>query len=221
VAREAHLVGDDDHGLAAGGERAQRLQHLLRQLGVEGGGRLVEEEDLGLHRERARDGDPLLLSAGELRRPRAGAGGEADPVEQGLRARLRVGARESQHVVGRESDVLRRRQVGEEVVALEDESDLLTQAAQQRDVEAGRRVDRDVADLDPTRRERRQAVEAAQQRRLARARRSDQRQHVAARDGQVDVVEARARLAEQPQSDRADHPVPNLRSRWRASRVSG
>ncbi len=49
------------------GELAHRPQHLADQLGVERGGRLVEEHQLGVHGERARDGDALLLAAGEAR----------------------------------------------------------------------------------------------------------------------------------------------------------
>ena len=41
---------------------------------VEGGGRLVEQQDFGVGRQRPRDAQPLLLAAGELERP-IGAGG--------------------------------------------------------------------------------------------------------------------------------------------------
>ena len=44
------------------------VEHLLDHLRVERGGRLVEEHDLRLHRERAGDRDALLLAAGELAR---------------------------------------------------------------------------------------------------------------------------------------------------------
>ena len=36
----------------------------------------------GLHGQRAGDGDPLLLAAGELRRVLVGLVGDADPLEQ-------------------------------------------------------------------------------------------------------------------------------------------
>jgi hypothetical protein len=42
------------------------VQHFLDHLRVEGRGRLVEQHDLGLHAQRAGDGDALLLAAGEL-----------------------------------------------------------------------------------------------------------------------------------------------------------
>ena len=41
------------------------LQDLARQLRIERGGRFIEEHDLRAHRERPRDGDTLLLTAGK------------------------------------------------------------------------------------------------------------------------------------------------------------
>ncbi len=48
------------------------------QLGVQGGGRLVEEHQLRLHGQRAGDRHPLLLTAGELRGIEVGAIGQTD-----------------------------------------------------------------------------------------------------------------------------------------------
>ena len=80
VAGKAHLVGDDDHGHAVIGELAHHAEHVADQLGIERRGRLVEQDRLRLHRERARDRDALLLAAGELRRMRVGLVGEARPA---------------------------------------------------------------------------------------------------------------------------------------------
>ena len=63
---KAHLVRDDDHRDAVAGEVGDDLQHLADHLGVERGGRLIEEQHIGLHRQRPHDGDTLLLPAGEL-----------------------------------------------------------------------------------------------------------------------------------------------------------
>jgi hypothetical protein len=49
------------------GQVADDVQHLADQLGVEGGGRLVEQQHLGLERQRPGDGDALLLAAGQAR----------------------------------------------------------------------------------------------------------------------------------------------------------
>ena len=123
-AREAHLVGDHDHRHAALGEVDHDVEDLLDHLGVEGGGGLVEEHHLGLHRERAGDGDPLLLAAGELGGVLAGLVADPDPVEQLLRARLGVGLLDPADLDRPERDVLEDRLVREEVEALEDHPDL-------------------------------------------------------------------------------------------------
>src|SRR3954465_11883693 len=75
---EAHLVRDDDHRHALSGEARDHVEHLVDHLGVEGGGRLVEEHELRLHREGPRDRHPLLLSAGQLRGQLRGLVGDAD-----------------------------------------------------------------------------------------------------------------------------------------------
>ena len=62
-----HGVGDDHQrhaGLAI--DIAQQLEDRVGALGVEGGGSLVAENDLGLASERAGNGHALLLPAGEL-----------------------------------------------------------------------------------------------------------------------------------------------------------
>ena len=56
------------HGHAVLGELHHGVEHLLDHLGVERRGRLVEQHDLRVHAERARDRDALLLAAGELAR---------------------------------------------------------------------------------------------------------------------------------------------------------
>ena len=75
---EADLVGDDQHGDAGPRQRAHDVQHLAGQLGVERRGRLVEEQDPRLQRQRPGDGHALLLAAGELGRIVARAVREAD-----------------------------------------------------------------------------------------------------------------------------------------------
>ena len=66
VAGKAHLVGHHEQRHALGGELADHAQHLAHELGVEGRGDLVAEQDLGRHRQGAGDGHPLLLPAREL-----------------------------------------------------------------------------------------------------------------------------------------------------------
>ena len=66
--REAHFMGDDDHGHAVARQIAHDFQHFVDHFRVQGRGRLVEEHDLGPHGERAGNGDALLLAAGKIRR---------------------------------------------------------------------------------------------------------------------------------------------------------
>ncbi|MGX1273645.1 hypothetical protein RKD18_006839 [Streptomyces phaeoluteigriseus] len=79
---EADLVGDDDEGGTAGRQVPDDGEDLADEFGVEGGGGLVEEDDAGAEGEGARDGDALLLAAGELPGVGVGLVGEADAVEE-------------------------------------------------------------------------------------------------------------------------------------------
>jgi hypothetical protein len=100
---------------------AQLAPEAQADLGVEGGERLVEEEDLGLTGEGARQGHALLLAARELVGVAGLQAGQAcqrhhlgDPLAQ---APLRP-ARHAQA----EGDVLPHRHGGEEGVRLEDDA---------------------------------------------------------------------------------------------------
>ena len=80
-----HGVGDQDDGDALVPDPPDGVQHVLRLDDAEGGGRLVQEDDLVGPRDGADDGDLLALAAGhraDLRRHRShGAAefGEAGP----------------------------------------------------------------------------------------------------------------------------------------------
>src|SRR6185295_16630805 len=58
-------VGDHDRR-AIPHQGPQRLLDVVLALGVQGAGGLVEDEDRGVLEQRARDGDPLALAAGQL-----------------------------------------------------------------------------------------------------------------------------------------------------------
>ena len=87
---EAHLVRHHHHGHALPGQIGHDLQHLVDHLGVERGGGLVEEHDPRLHGERARDGDALLLAAGEVGGIVPRLVGDADPRQERARGLLRL-----------------------------------------------------------------------------------------------------------------------------------
>ena len=97
-------------------------EDLGARLRVEVPGRLVGEDDLGLRRERARDRDALLLTAGELGRPVRQPVAEADGVDHPIEPRLVGIAAGERH---RQRDVLDRGQRRDEVERLEHEADLV------------------------------------------------------------------------------------------------
>ena len=63
-------------------------QHLGARVAVEVAGRLVGEDQGGFRDDRAGDGDPLLLAAGQLGRLVVEPVAEAQAFERGLRAAL-------------------------------------------------------------------------------------------------------------------------------------
>ena len=121
---EAQLMGRDDHRqLVLNGQTADHLQHLVDELGIERGGRLVEQQHAGVRRQRASDGDALLLAAGQMPRQRVGAMGKADALKQLTGAALRVEARQAVHPAQRTGNVFERGQVAKQVEVLEHHAD--------------------------------------------------------------------------------------------------
>ena len=68
IARETHLMAHHQHRHAAALELAHDVENAAHELRIEGGGGLVEQHDLGLKRQRARNRHPLLLAARKLAR---------------------------------------------------------------------------------------------------------------------------------------------------------
>ena len=76
------VVGDQQRRAGVVGEVAVQLGAGVQPgAGVERGERLVEQQQRRVDGERAGQGDPLGLPAGQLARLAAGVLGEADPVE--------------------------------------------------------------------------------------------------------------------------------------------
>ena len=186
VRRGHRIVGDHDDGLPVGVDRlAEQGQHLRGGARVQRAGRLVAEDHLGAYRERAGDGDALLLAAGQLRRAVPQPALEADPLHDlGQPAAVGPGVREP----GGQQDVLAHGQRRDEVERLEDEADagaaLLGQRGlgQLRQVRPGQphgAVGRPV-----------QARRAVQQRALARPGRAHHRGEGAAEE--VDVTDVQS-----------------------------
>ena len=186
VAGEAHLVGDDDHRHAALGELLHDVEHAAHELGVERRGDLVEEHHVRVHRQRAGDGHALLLAAGELRREVVDAVAEAH-LRQAARSAiaLGLGLGALQHPLLREHHVALGGEVREQVEALEHHADLLAHLV---DVRLGV-VDLGVLEPDLAARGLLETVDAAQQRRLARAGRAEDDDDLALVDVDVDALE--------------------------------
>jgi hypothetical protein len=83
AAGEIEVVGRDQGGEAGmADELEEGVQYALAGRVVEVASRLVAEQDLGAIGERAGDRDPLLLAAGEPRRPVSGTRRQADTGDQ-------------------------------------------------------------------------------------------------------------------------------------------
>src|SRR3546814_8453754 len=70
---DLEAVGDDEGGAPAD-QLSQRLLNMALRLAVEGGGRLVEQQDGGVLQHGAGDGDALARTAGEVAAARADLG---------------------------------------------------------------------------------------------------------------------------------------------------
>ncbi len=180
-----NLVSDQHHRHAVTRQPIEHPDHLADQLRVEGGGDLVEQHQARLHRQRPGDGDALLLPAGKLLRVGGDLVLEIDHPEDLAGERLR---RRELHAFGRrraERDVAFDRKMGKEIVALEDDADL----AAQRLEALGRRLERLSVELDLAAIWPLEAVDAAEQRTLARAAAADDGDDLAGLDRERHIGE--------------------------------
>ena len=186
VAREAHLVRGDHHRHPAGGELADHLEHLGDELRVERARHLVEQHQLGLHRERAHDRDALLLAAREPVGVLVALVGEAEAA-RAARARAPRPRRASGRAprAARASRCAARVMCGKRLYAWK----TIPIRRRTRFASTPRRGDLLAVDDDPARVDRLDQVDAAQQRRLARARRADQADDLVLGDGEVDAAQ--------------------------------
>ena len=201
VAGERHLVGGQHHRGAVERQLPHDVEHLARELGVEGRGHLVEQEQgrVGGHGPRHRDA--LLLAARQPVGVLVHLVGQAEPGQQ--LAGLGLGRRlvDPVHLAGRQGQVLQHGQVREQVVGLEDDAHPATH---------GPGVDPRVGDVLALEEDRAvvdvlEQVEAAQQRGLPRPRRPDQADHVVRLDDQVDAPQHDLVAVGLPQLLRAEH----------------
>ena len=83
------VMGDQDDGVALGGQILQQRHDFRAALAVERAGGLVGEDDLAAVHQRAGDGNALLLSAGKLARAVVQPVAKAERAQQAIGARLR------------------------------------------------------------------------------------------------------------------------------------
>ena len=176
---------DQNHGHAVAGELLDSLQDFASELGIERRGDLVEQHDLGLHRQRTGNGCALLLTAGHLLRVGGRLVLQAHALQRLHRDRLGIRLGSALHADLRQRDVLHHRQVREQVVALKHDANVLTQGAQVAlavmDLVA---ADRDAAAVDDF-----QPVHAAQGRALAGTALANDGHHFAGIDGKVNPAQ--------------------------------
>ena len=128
------VVGHHQDRLAAGVQAAEQLEHLVAALGVERAGGLVGEQQRGLVGERARDREPLPLTARQHAGRVLRLVGEAEQVEQVARARLGALARRARDHRG-QRHVLEHAHALEQVEELEHDADVA--AAHDRELVLG------------------------------------------------------------------------------------
>ncbi len=185
-------MGDDDHGHVDGGEAADDLEDFTGELGVEGGGGFVEEEDVGLQGQGAGDGDALLLASGELEGIGVGLLGEAHLVQQGHRDRAGLVGGTFEDVDLRLGDVAENGKMRKKVEILEDEAHAEADAAEGVLFGVDAVADHGVlADEDGPAGDLFQVGDAAQEGGLAAAGGADDGHDVAFVDGEGDVAQDR------------------------------
>ena len=123
VVGDVAVVGDEDDGVAFGVQFAEDFHHFFAAVAVERAGGFVGEDDLPAVHQGAGDGDALLLPAGKLTGFVLGVVAEAEASQQRLGARF-AHVRRRAGVNSGNGDVFPGLEVGEQVVALEDEADV-------------------------------------------------------------------------------------------------
>src|SRR5213594_2036713 len=169
VARKSHFVGHDDHRHPVAGQGRHHVEDIADVLRVQGGRGFVEQHGLGIHGQRPRNRDPLLLAARQLRGVGVCFRRQPDPRQELLRLIFRLFSGHALHSDGAEHDVLLGGEVSEEVETLEHHADLLSDPLPVNVVA----IHMDPVDEHAARVRFDQEIDAAQERALARSARAD------------------------------------------------
>ncbi|KAG0951638.1 hypothetical protein G6F31_013646 [Rhizopus arrhizus] len=194
-------MGDDDDGVAFGMQLTEDRHHFLAGFRVECAGRFIGQDHLATIHQRARDRYALLLAAGQLGRLVVHAVTQAQPLQQllGTRVAHRAGAA---GVYRWHFHVAARIQIAQQVVALEDETEMLAAQPRQRirrHLLGGLAVHPVAALGRPV-----EAAENVHQRRFSRSRRADDGDELTGIDAQRDQA---GRLGVGAAGRLADHHV--------------
>ena len=191
------LVGDDDHRHAVAGQLAHRVEHVADELGVERRGRLVEQHQLGLAWP-ARGRSPRAAAGRRRARPgrrracrRARPGRAAPrPALARLVARRRRSTRIGASVTFSSAVMCGNRLKCWNTIPISARLRATSRSWQLVQLAAGLAVaDQLAVDRQPAGVDLLQVVDAAQERRLARARGPEQAHHLAAPDLEVDALQ--------------------------------
>ena len=186
-------MGHDNHGAFLLRQLADGIEHLPYQLRIKGRGRFIKQDHVRTHGQRASNGDPLLLTAGEAARIAVLFAAEAYLRQQIARPRHRLLLVFAFYDDRPFNNVLQHRPVGKQVKVLEDKTHVLAQPPNKPFLrpEAATGVDRHIADADSAALRLLQQINAAQQGSLPRAAGTNDRHHFAFLHLQVDTVEHR------------------------------
>ena len=206
---------DEEHGEPRLADLAERLEDDVDDLRSEAERRLVEQENVGLRDERARDRKLLLLAAGE----RAGVATAEflEDREELVRLLERVAVRALAACGEAEPEVLHHRQLTEDAASLGHERDSAPGDALGADADERRAVVPDVAADDGC-----GAHDRVERRRLPRAVRADETDDLAAPDDErkaahrLDGAVADTEVLELQGGNRAGTDARSLRLRRRA-----
>jgi cysteine synthase A len=182
---KAHFVGYHQHGHAFLGKIDHGVEHLLDHFGIQRRGRLVEQHDLRVHGQSARDRDALLLAARQLAWKFMRLLRNFHAFQVFHRRRFGIFPRNMAHPDRGQRTVLQHGQMRKQIEALEHHADFAPHLV---DVpQTGPEFD--AVDDDPAFLKFLQRIDAADQRRFARTRRAANHDAFALCHIEVDVAQ--------------------------------
>ncbi len=181
---------DDDKRGARRAQAGEQREELATPGGIEIGRRLVEKPKLRFQGQHRSDGEPLLLTARERRRIAAFEAAEADGVERLVDSSAHRSWIDAELLEPEHHFLLHARREQLRLEILKDEADAIGQIPHVQPVGGAAEHAQRAADLGRLQ-GRHDAVRALEKRRLPRAARPDDRDHLAALDPQRDVAQRR------------------------------